>query len=544
MKNLSLAFLTLSLAAAIGCSDSSKDRPPTKVRAVSTAQAATPTDDSKLKSEEKEDDKEDKQEQSTSEQTAEPSPKPPVVAETLPPPAQPEPRNPDMMTTQGEKAPETAPQSTPEPTPQQQPQPSQPQTEPKMAEPQAPTPQPPTPPSIALPAETHLAQLFSKFLDETKDLDEVERQSGDIVAEVFSEDDQIRPKVWELRSLIQERVQQGKYTKDQSDKVQVLVTGLSQVVKSRERWKLGRDALIIAGLSTLSGGLAGYGHNFDPIGVARRAGQATKNMVEGTTKQIARLRETTNRLTSGTTYRVVGERVENWFARSFHKLTPEERLFRNLEALGLKKSEIELIKSATVPAEHVDIQKLHSLRYFPTNMRNLRVAALKRPEENPEGYGYLVFRQHTPRRYLRPGGGGGENTYLQTKLLSETELKEILSKMYVGTDNRRFVRLVTEDGETHTTRISVARFRDSINQRIADAKESLQAKYNMTWDRLVTRFDLPRATQVFIYTLGVASGSYALARYYDHDIDYADMYVESLLETPAISASVESQGQK
>lgn len=207
---------------------------------------------------------------------------------------------------------------------------------------QAPLPQmaaqvPPSLPVEPVP-DTELSRLFVNYLDATPaNLDSIEKGAGQVVDEVFNEDDLIRAKIWEMQNLIKDRYQNNKYSPSDAQKVRILEAGLAQAAEDRDKYQVGKDATIILGSALALAVLRGYSVDQALMDRSAEALNATGN-------GLSRVGSGLRKLFSLKTYREAGQGVENWFARNFHKLTPEERLARNLSALGLPEADVTLIQ--------------------------------------------------------------------------------------------------------------------------------------------------------------------------------------------------------
>lgn len=372
--------------------------------------------------------------------------------------------------------------------------------------------------------DSRLAMLFTQLLDQAHRVDEIERLAGELVAEVYNEDDLIRPKVWELQNLIKERYEQNRYTPASSQKVKILEAGLAQAAMRRDLYKIGEDAAIILGSAIGLSVIRGYG-------LDREIGNWMNNAVDRAKRGAAGARDAAASLLRPRTYREAGERVERWFAGTFRKLTPEERLMRNLEAMGLRKSELELVERNLLPDNQADYARLINLKYSRTNMRNVGVAAVRPKKTTANRYGYLAFRQTSGPALNR------RISYHQTDMMSEASLRRLLDKLYYGKDRRVFVEFVTENGDVRTSRVMADRFKDAVT-RIRDTS---RGTVRNTIRQMGANFNGSRASQTFVYSLPLMSAGYALAL--ARDYDFSNMYLESLLEGPITNPQVQQGGR-
>lgn len=378
----------------------------------------------------------------------------------------------------------------------------------------------PAPPSVAVvpPRQTRLGAMFDTYLDQTKNLDEVERSAGDLVAEIFSEEEQIRPKIWEIQNLVKERYNSGQYNRESSEKVRILEAGLAEAAHNRDIYHIGRDAAIILGSSLALAVVGGY----SDAGVVGRMVDYGKRGVEGVAGGIGATVKGTVSLFRPSTYKAAGERVEQYFASKFRPLTPRDRLLRNLERLGLDADEVAKIDGKILNVENMlDPQSLRKMKFYRTNMRSLKVSAVK-SDDNIERFGYLIFRQ-SPARLST---SSKPTHYFQTDYMSEEEIKQLISKLYYGKDKREFVNYVSPDGTVTETRVLMDRFRDGITRARVAAANGVDS----ITQSVVTGFNMPRATQTFLLSNVLMGSGYALAM--SQDRKFSDVYLESMIEAP------------
>jgi hypothetical protein len=406
---------------------------------------------------------------------------------------------------------------------------------------------------IQLPT-THLNLLFNQYLSESQDLDAVERTAGLIVAEVFNEDDQIRPKIWELQNLIKERFDNGQYSATDSDRVRILEAGLAKTAAHRETYAIGKDAVILLSSTLAFSVLRGYEVQAPSL---RGMSNAVRSAASGTVDSIKQGAEAVgngaSRAFNWKSYKQSGERVEAWFSRSFQHLAPEGSLGRDLEALGVPSSDIASIQSRLLPSGSVDFSSVeNSFRFFKTNLPTLRVAAIKQStplvESGPSEavpMGYLIFQQRAPA-LLRPTA----KRYFQTSPMPQNEIEQIMKRLYYGEDKRKFIELVSDQGGVTSTRIPASRFAN-VWSRAKQAGQSMRQgtanAYSGFMETVAGKFNTPRALQTFMYGAPVVAGlfgaGYAIAKSDDND-DLSDVYLESLVSQPHILPAPANAGRQ
>jgi hypothetical protein len=356
--------------------------------------------------------------------------------------------------------------------------------------------------------ETELARLFNAYLSPGTTTDKVPEAAARLVGEVFNEEDDIAGKVWELRILLQERLARSSPSAEEQFKTLVLQRGLANVARDRRFENLARDAAIILGSSTGLALLSGVRMPFSPGDVAslwRRAATAGREY---------------GRLGSLPSLREAGEIFSSSFQRFFHRLTAEERLARDLAALGVKKEDVLIVRenllASVAESGPPSIMSAGSPpTFYRTNLKNISVGGIVPPQATDERYGYLIFRvsRKTALRRKTPP------YYMSTNLLPKDEIERISAQLYYGKDKRKFVQLTVLGEPEEQTRVLADRLQD-LTDKFDKASEWVRGH--------APSFNGARAGHTFIISAGLLSSGYALAS--ARDRYFSEIYIGSLLE--------------
>lgn len=417
----------------------------------------------------------------------EPSQQPPE-AENPPPPETQTPPQEESRIPPTEPVPSpNIPSPVPPPTnPAPAPAPA-PRTEVPPPPPAAPPTQP-VPPAAPLP-QTHLAVLFNQYLDSPSsgDLKEIEQKTEPIITEVFNDDDQIRAKIWEIQNIIKDRYDHNKYNSAQSEKVQILESGIAVASNDRDLSTIGKDAALMAGSALGLALLRGYSADAAMGSVARRAYERMKaeasKLKDGGSEVVANLFKTQ-------TYRDWLENSKLWFRENLKRLSAEEKVVRYLENFGLNPSDGEFLKRTLTKVEPSSFYRIRDLQFHGESSR-LKVAAGKAPHPTAEKYGYLAFQ-------LKSGPFFNKQTeYYVTDEIDEARLREMASRLS-------------------------ARLNGEVNSTGARLKRLPREGFTLP------SFNTPAAVRTFAYSGGLLTAGYALSL--SRDFDFSNLYLEALLD--------------
>ncbi len=400
--------------------------------------------------------------------------------------------------------------------------------------------------------QTDLGDLFNHYMNDKVDLDGVESMAGQIVASVFEEDDQIVPKRWELKQRAIARKMSGETAPTDEDRLRTLDDQFQRAIDHRKWVGYETDAAYLIGSTAAFSVLSGYNAVPTLRGVRTTVSSMAQGAVSGARAGLEGLQNGAARIFNVRNARQTGQKVEAYFSRMDWRSAPEGALIRDLEALGVANPDIEVLAARLLPMDEVDAANLSTVRFYPTGLPTLRVAAIT--EKTPvieaaqvgaegveqttasEARGYLVMKRRSGSFW--PFGDRSPK-YFRTASLPKAEIERIMDSLLAGQKSNKFLRLVRGDGTVDSTRLPFDSFTTTmgkIKQEGVGLRQRVADGYRSVANRVTGNFNAARAGRTFLYgavaTPVLVGTGYAIRTY--EDTYDADVYLEALTAKPKL----------